>query len=244
LIHDMPFSEVPPIPGARLRLYAAAGWLVAVAVFVSPLCALSTSLFCAGVAQRLLLVLVAAPLLALALPPRSPRGAAIWSCAAIFLLTLWFWHMPRAYDATFTSEWIYWSMQASLLGTAVLLWRELLHHPPERSADALAAVALTFLQMALLGAMLTVADRPLFKYHVNAVQAWDLTALQDQHLGGLLIGVPAVMLLLYVAARALGGVLAPGPAVYVRHRGPAQAWAPTRASTARAREHTDSTVNP
>ena len=167
----------------RLRLYAAAGWLVAAAAFVSPLCALSVSLFCAGVAQRLILVLVAAPLLALALPPKVPRGAAIWSSAATFLLALWFWHIPGAYDATFTSEWIYWSMHASLLGSATLLWRELLHHPPERSADALAAGALTFVQMALLGVMLTLADRPLFKYHMNAVQAWRLTALQDQHLG-------------------------------------------------------------
>ena len=45
------------------------------AAFVSPLCALSAALFSARVVHHLLLVALAAPLIALALPAKVPRGA-------------------------------------------------------------------------------------------------------------------------------------------------------------------------
>jgi hypothetical protein len=47
-------------PDGRTRLYAAAGWLVTAAALVSPLCSLSAALFCAGMGQQLILLLVAA----------------------------------------------------------------------------------------------------------------------------------------------------------------------------------------
>lgn len=230
MIHDLPFCEAPS-PGelggcfhldpwmlgllclvavyhylrardGRARLYAAAGWLVAAAAWVSPLGSLSVDLFCARVGQQLILLLVAAPLLALASPPSRAHGMAIWTSAAVFLFTFWFWHTPHAYDATVTSAWTYWCMQASLLLSAIYLWREIFHHPPERSPDALAAGALTFLHMALLGGLLTVAERPLFKIQA-AAQAWNMTAMEDQRLGGALISAPALVLLAYVAVRLL-----------------------------------------
>ena len=62
---------------ARLAL---AGWVVAAAAFMSPLCALSVALFSARIAQHMVLVLVAAPLIACGLPvQRSGRG---WPVAA------------------------------------------------------------------------------------------------------------------------------------------------------------------
>src|SRR4051812_45001463 len=56
---------------ARSRTSAAAGWLIAAAAFLSPLCALSVALFAARVGQHMILTLVAAPLLAWGLP--APR---------------------------------------------------------------------------------------------------------------------------------------------------------------------------
>ncbi len=249
MIHDLPFCEAPltgELGGCfnvdpwmlgllclvaayhylraregRPRLYAAAGWLVAAAALVSPLGALSVDLFCAGVVQQLILLLVAAPLLALASPPSRAHGMAIWTSAAAFLFTFWFWHTPHAYDATFTSAWIYWCMQATLLVSAIYLWREMLHHPPERSPDALAAGALTFLHMALLGGLLTVADRPLFKIQAVAL-AWNMTTLEDQRLGGALISVPALLLLACVAVRLCVTLWAP-PVAKITHVATAQA---------------------
>jgi putative membrane protein len=62
----------------------------------------------------------------------------------------------------------------------------------------------TFLQMGLLGAVLTLASRPLFQWHFLTTQAWGLSPLQDQQLGGALMWVPGIALFLWSALRSLG----------------------------------------
>lgn len=193
------------VPQRRQRLQAAAGWTVAAVALMSPLCALSVSLFSARVGQHMVLVLVAAPLIALALP-RSPRRRDcwdLWASAVAFFVALWFWHMPSPYDATFGSSAIYWSMHVTLFGSAILLWRELLHVRPEQTVDALAAGAFTSMQMGLLGAVLALAGRPLFFWHLSTTAVWNLTPLQDQQLGGVFMWVPGILLFLWAAIRAL-----------------------------------------
>ena len=189
----------------RERWYAAAGWVVAALALVSPLCALSVALFSARIAQHMILVLIAAPLIALALPRSAHRRDSwdLWASAAAFFVALWFWHMPAPYDATFSSVAVYWSMHITLFGSAILLWRELLHVRPEQTVDALAAGAFTSMQMGLLGAVLALAGRPLFFWHLGTTAAWNLTPLQDQQLGGVFMWVPGILLFLWAAIRAL-----------------------------------------
>ena len=184
---------------------AIAGWAAAAAAFVSPLCALSVSLFSARIGQHMVLILVAAPLIAMGLPLVKARNhrRRLWACSAVFFAALWFWHMPAPYDATFRVGWIYWSMHLSLFGTSILLWRELLDHPARRTAEVLAAGTLTFMQMGLLGALLTLADRPMFQWHLTTTQAWSFTPLQDQQLGGAIMWVPGIALFLWIAVRSL-----------------------------------------
>lgn len=188
------------------QIVTLAGWLIAAGAFLSPLCALSVSLFSAHVAQDMILVLVAAPLIAMAWPRThaSYHPGALWLAASAFFLALWYWHMPIPYDETFKSVAVYWAMHISLFGGGVWLWRELLQHDPERTAPVLAASMLTFLQMALLGAVLTLAGRPLFQWHAVATEAWGLSRLQDQQLGGALMWAPGLALFLWSALRSLG----------------------------------------
>jgi len=192
--------------GTHTRWYAAGGWLITAAALLSPLCALSVSLFSARVAQHMILVLLAAPLIALAWPRASHRTGALglWGSAAAFFLALWFWHMPVPYDLTFSSTPIYWTMHLTLFGSAVLLWRELLHHRSDRTADVLAAGALTSMQMGLLGAVLTFAGHPMFLWHLTTTAAWGFTPLHDQQLGGVFMWVPGIALFLCAALRSLG----------------------------------------
>jgi putative membrane protein len=237
MVAQLPYCGSPPIPGelwARfnldpvligslliiawahiamsgsrsIRLQAAAGWSVAAFALLSPLCALSVSLFAARVAQHMILILVAAPLLALALPISRPTGrpAALWGAAGAFFVALWFWHMPVPYDSTFASTSLYWSMHVTLFGSAILLWRELLHHGPRRVIDVLTAGALTSMQMGFLGAVLTFASHPLFMSHLTTTAVWGLTPLRDQQLGGVLMWVPGVLLFLWAAVRSLGRI--------------------------------------
>lgn len=166
--------------------------LIAVGVlavaFASPLCALSSALFSARVAHHVLLVAVAAPLLALAWPARKARGA-----TGPFLLAaavLWAWHLPRAYDLALGNMAAYWVMQATLGGSALLFWRAALH-PAQAPARALGLIVASWMQMGLLGAVLTFAPEPLYAVHAVAPLAWGYTPLGDQQLGGLLMWVPA-----------------------------------------------------
>jgi putative membrane protein len=189
------------------------GGLAAVAVlavaFVSPLCAMTAALFSARVVHHLLLVAVAAPLLAIALPSQKPGR--IGGPFVLATATLWIWHLPSAYDLALGNLAVYWVMQASLIGTALVFWRAALH--PERSVgSALTGVFAAYLQMTLLGALLTFAPAPLYAIHATAPLLWGLSPLADQQLGGLIMwvpgGLPYLVILTLLARRGwnAGGV--------------------------------------
>lgn len=185
--------------GGRQRTLAMTGWAVTALALLSPLCALSVSLFAARVGQHMILILIAAPLIAAGLPP--PRDSRpLWPAVAAFTVFLWLWHMPAPYDATLHSDAVYWAMHISLFASALALWRALL--PLGRRPMALvAAGTVASMQMALLGAVLTFAGRPLFAWHYTTTQAWGFTPLADQQLGGVLMWVPGAVLFLWLALR-------------------------------------------
>jgi putative membrane protein len=234
VVTQLPYCGAPPLPGelaerfnldpvlislllliATLHMFnardegarrqAILGWSVAAFAWVSPLCALSVALFSARVAQHMLLILLAAPLLALSLPAARARlaRARLWAACGLFFIVLWLWHMPIPYDATFTSTWLYWTMHVTLFGSAIWLWREILQSARRHTLDAVAVGALSSMQMGLLGAVLTMAGRPLFFPHLMTTQLWGLSPLEDQQLGGVLMWVPGIALFLWAALRAL-----------------------------------------
>lgn len=175
-----------------------AGTAVLTLAFVSPLCALSSALFSARVLHHVLMVAVAAPLLALARPAPAARPVGL-----TFLLataTLWLWHLPVAYDAALSSAPLYWLMQASLLGPAWAFWRAVFAQP---AGAGLGWVFLAYLQMGMLGAILTLAPAALYTTHAMAPMLWGYTPLADQQLGGLIMWMPAA--LAYAAWGALLG---------------------------------------
>jgi putative membrane protein len=182
-----------------------AGLGLAAAALISPLCALSVSLFSARVGQHMLLILGAAPLLALSLPrvPEAGRSVWLWGSALAFFGALWFWHMPRPYDLTFESTSAYWLMHLSLFGSAIALWRSLLRSGHSLGFAMVAAGALTSMQMGFLGAVLAFGSRPFYFWHLTTTQVWGLTPLEDQQLGGVFMWVPGIVLFLWAAVRAL-----------------------------------------
>lgn len=182
---------------------AVAGWLIAAAAFCSPLCALSVSLFAARIGQHMILILLAAPLIALALPFSAPSRA-LWPATVAFFAALWFWHMPLPYDSTFLSTPVYWTMHISLFGSAIWLWHSLLRSRPDRAAGVLAAGTVASAQMGLLGAVLTLSSHALFSAHYFTTEAWGFTPLADQQLGGALMWVPGCLFFLWAAARTFG----------------------------------------
>jgi putative membrane protein len=230
----LPYCGSPPIPGTLLERFnldpvliaalllalvlllrlardqsarqrALYGWSLAVLAFISPLCALSVSLFAARIGQHMLLMLAAAPLIALSLPPGDDQHGRVrlWIAASAFFVALWFWHMPEPYDLTFASTACYWAMHVTLFGSAIWLWREILQGGNARALDVVAAGAFTSMHMGFLGAILTMAGRPLFFWHLTTTQIWGFSPLEDQQLGGVLMWVPGIGLFLWAALRTL-----------------------------------------
>lgn len=187
------------------RASLAIGWAVLGLALLSPVCSLSVALFSARVGQHLVILLAAAPLLALGLPGarRGAPAAAVVMAAALFALLLWAWHLPGPYTATFRSDVAYWAMHASLLGAAIWLWRGLLLAAPTRPEVVLPVGLATAIQMSALGAFLTFAPRALFPPHATTTLPWGLTPLEDQQLGGLLMWVPGGLAFAGVALVAL-----------------------------------------
>jgi putative membrane protein len=177
-----------------------AGVGVLAVIFLSPLCALSAALFSARVVHHVLLVAVAAPLLAGGLGKGPARSPMLPFAAATAVL--WLWHLPVAYDLALGNYAIYWLMQVSLLGTTVLFWTAVLH-PAEEPGVAILATLGSYVQMALLGALLTFAPDGLYAIHQTAPMAFGLSPLADQQLGGLVMWVPAGLPFLII-----GGLLA------------------------------------
>ncbi len=176
------------------RLAFASGWLLAAVLFVSPLCALTVSLFSARVAHHVVLTMIVAPLLALALPVTWGRSTRLLPPLALSTAALWLWHSPDLYAAAFTHPAIYWTMQASLLASFVWLWVGLLRSAAPMAAG-IAALS-SAIQMGMLGALLVFAGQPLYLPHFATTLPFGLAPLDDQQMGGLIMWVPANLPLL------------------------------------------------
>lgn len=157
-------------------------WGLVCLLFISPLCAASIALFSARVGQHILLTLVAAPILAAALPRlRLPALPFAIAFAALF----WIWHAPAPYQATLDSDAGYWSMHLSLFASATLLFATMRARPEA----ALPAAALTGAQLAIYASMLTLAPAAWHDWHLATTPAYGLTALSDQQLAGAVMWV-------------------------------------------------------
>lgn len=192
----------------RRDLAFASGLSIAVISFVSPLCALSVALFSARVAQHLILVLLAAPLIAFALERRfAGLPLALWSAllsVATFSVLFWFWHFPAPYAATLQSSTVYWAMHLSLFISAIGLWfvimRQLQEAPLTGAVVALAAA----IPMGLLSALLMFSSHVWHEWHALLAPAWGYSGAEDQTLAALLMWVPGSLFFLVITLAIFG----------------------------------------
>ncbi len=181
--------------------------------FVSPLCALSSALFSVRILHHVLLVAFAAPCLALLLkaaadhPIMKALASQPFTAFLLHTLLFWFWHAPGPYEAALGSNLLYWTMELSLLGSALWLWMAVL--PPSR-AGSLSPLFLVFAsmgQMGFLGALLVFAPMPLYGPHFLSAPLYGLTPLGDQQLAGVMMWVPASLPYLFILLTALRPLL-------------------------------------
>ncbi|MCW2241094.1 cytochrome c oxidase assembly protein [Azospirillum canadense] len=174
-------------------------WLVLFAALVSPFCNLTSALFSARVAQHLLMIQLAAPLLVLAWPGAPGRAVKHPEVAWILHgVAIWTWHLPGPYMAALADSTVLWAMHLSMLATAVVAWRTLLCSEGAASGRPAFAAFGTSMHLVLLSFLLVFARGTLFPYHLTTTQPWGLSPLEDQQLGGLIMWLPGG--LAYLAA--------------------------------------------
>ena len=206
-----------PVSKWRVISFASALGVIGIAL-LSPIDAFAEKLFSVHMAQHLLLVLVAAPLIAVSnahlvylwlLPLHARRwmGRAIigipgvkyaahanvtaWVVCAAFIGSLWFWHAPATYDWALANKWGHASEHLVLLATSTAFWRVVVTSGERRLSPGMMIlmVSLVGIQGSFLAALITFAPRPLYA-------AYAANPIDDQALGGVLMCIPASFLYL------------------------------------------------
>jgi putative membrane protein len=115
---------------------------------------------------------------------------AVWGLHAV---AVWVWHIPALYQATLTSELAHTAQHVSFLGTALLFWWALAYGRHGQMGYGLAVlyVFTTAVHTSVLGALLTFSPSPWYPAYTATLPAGNLTALEDQQLGGVIMWVPA-----------------------------------------------------
>jgi putative membrane protein len=163
-------------------------WALAVLLYVSPLCALSSAFFTLRVVHHIALVLVMAPLLVFGLEPWLRRlPTSLWGTTAIAAAVFWTWHAPAPYAAALSSVLIYALMQFTLLASAMGFWIAVRRAAP---VAAMGAILVSTVLMGLLGALITFAARPLYAPHFASTLSWGVSPLEDQQLAGITMWAP------------------------------------------------------
>ena len=199
---------------ARLLLGPVTGTAIALAAVSPPMHAAADASVAAHMIQHLMLILVAAPLLALGQPvrlaaaiipvrvwrtvarvsrrrPTRPGHAVVVALSAclVHFVVVWAWHSPRLYEAAIASPAIHALEHLSFVATAYAFWLAVLGRRALGPGGAIFVLFVAAGQGTVLGALLTLAEAPWYAAHVPAGGGGSLTALEDQQLAGLFMWV-------------------------------------------------------
>ena len=223
----------PAVRGAGIRGRDGSRSLVALS---PPLDEWSEQWLAAHMVQHELLMVVAAPLIAVG----APLVAMLWAMPVAASATrssvrpahaaarhladdhragrrrsfsmasrLWIWHIPALYDAALEHEAVHVVQHLCFFGTAALFWWGIVHGRQGRLGygAAVVYVFVTAVHGGVLGALLTVSPRVWYAPYLAHHPA-GLTPLEDQQLAGLLMWMPAGLAFVAGALFLFAGVAA------------------------------------
>jgi putative membrane protein len=175
-------------PLSRHALYFVVGWLILAASLLSPLHALGRFSFAAHMAEHELIMLLAAPLIALSRPlsvylwalPPAIRHAAVahgnsawlrlpWrqlstpvTATTVQAAALWLWHAPPLFDAALDNEAVHALQHLSFLFSALVFWWSMVRRGKSPGHDIVAAFCLfvTSIVTGALGALMAFSNSP------------------------------------------------------------------------------------
>lgn len=149
------------------------------------------------------------------LSPGAPIRSAIqlltWMPVAwlTYAFTLWLWHLPAAYDAAVRYSLLHDLEHLTFFWAGVLFWWPVINPAPHVRGHIQYGLRIVYLvlgafQKAVLGLLLTLSPRVLYRSYAVAPQLWGLIPLEDQAWGGFImwglggaIDMLAVLVLLF-----------------------------------------------
>jgi putative membrane protein len=190
------------------------GLSMLVLIWAGPLLSAWRGSFAAHMLAHMGVVAIASPMIAIGLSPIIKRGKPFASLSESRILPLaliaslvefvivWGWHAPAARLWAESSVLATSLEQASFLPAGLFLWLTAIRPRGTDALDAAGAFALllTSIHMTLLGALLSLAPRPLYGTGDVTCFGLVLDAGQDQALGGV------IMLMIGAAVYLAGGV--------------------------------------
>jgi putative membrane protein len=203
--------QMPPVAPRQVAAYGGA-LLVIVGALNGPLHHLSDEyLFSAHMVQHLLLTLLMPPLFIAGVPgwivdqltaPRAVYPVARFLTRPLIAFAvpnavLAVWHFPGPYGRAMESHDVHIVMHLTMMVTAGMLWWPVLS-PSERLPRLSRPMQMLYLfalglPMSLIGAMITLADHPLYRFYVTVPRLFGLSPLEDQRIGGLTMWVPGML---------------------------------------------------
>lgn len=114
----------------------------------------------------------------------------------LFVGLIYFWLTPSLFQAATVNETLHKIMHFSMLIDGIPFWWLMLDPKPGRVAYLKRVVILwaIMLPQMLVGAYITFTSRVLYPLYATLDQGWVSSYLVDQHLGGLVVWIPASMM--------------------------------------------------
>ncbi len=199
---------------SRWRMASFMGALaIAFVVLQSPLDGLGELyVFWAHMLQHMVLVLVVAPLVLLGVPGwvldrllgvRAVREVVGWLTRPVTALVisqalLLGWHAPPLYEAALHDRHIHDLEHLSFMAAGILMWWPVLSRSkrlPAAPAQWLVPYLFVLpIPMSVLGALITFSRKVIYKTYAVAPRLWEISALHDQEVSGLIMWVPGKLI--------------------------------------------------
>jgi putative membrane protein len=224
----------------RQIAFFTSGWLTLLAALASPIDVAGSVSFAMHMVQHELLMIIAAPLLVLSRPlgfwvwalPHPWRKAiggtvqtgvirAIWRTITkplnawiLHFAALWIWHAPFLFQAALRNDNVHALQHACFLFSALLFWWAVLRELMGSTRRGMSIVYLftTMMHTGALGALFAMSATIWYPYYGASATRFDLSPLEDQQLGGLIMWVPGGLAYVIAGLVLCAGWLSPtGP---------------------------------
>jgi putative membrane protein len=117
----------------------------------------------------------------------------------LFVAMLYFWLIPELHTRVMLDRHLYDLMNWSMAINGIMFWSLIVDprpHPPARLSTLWRALAILIIELPqmVLGAILSLSSRDFYPVYSICGRVFDMTALNDQHYGGLIIWLPGTMM--------------------------------------------------